>query len=101
MILSPLLTLPVSWGILFLLPNSGADEPWWELAHMRLVLLPRFVDLVAFAWLVSSYRQVKKATAAAEVIGVVRVALLHLTVRFYAARFGGQAGSPTCAVSVF
>ena len=101
MILSPLLTLPVSWGVLFLLPNYREDEPRWELAHMRLALLSGFVDLVVFAWLVSSNSQVKKAAAAAGVIGVVKVALPQLAVGFYAARFGGQAGSHACAVSVF
>jgi Na+/phosphate symporter len=68
---------------------------------MRLALLPGLVDVVAFAWLVSANSQVKKVAAAAGVIGVVRVALPHLAVGFYAARSGGQGSDSECAISVF
>jgi hypothetical protein len=100
-ILSPLVTLPISGGILFLLPSCGIDEPWWQLGHLRLALLPGLVDLVAFVWLVSANIQVKKVAATAGVMGVVRVALPQLAVGLYAARLGGQASDPECAISVF
>ena len=100
-ILSPLVTLPVSWGILILLPNCGLDEPWWDLTHMRLALLPGFVDLVPIVWLASAKTQVRKAASIAGVVGVIRVALPQMAVGIYAARFGGQDGDPACAVFSF
>ncbi len=83
------------------LPDCGVDEPWWQLRHMRLALLPGLVDLGPFVWLVSAKAQVRRAAAVAGVIGVARVALPQLAVGLYAAGYGGQAGDPSCSVSVF
>ena len=93
--------LPVSWGILYLLPSCGVDEPWWQLGHMRLALLPGLVDLIPIVWLASAKTQVRKAAAVAEVAGVIRVALPQLAVRYYGASPGGQDGDPACVVSSF
>jgi hypothetical protein len=100
-IFSPLLTLPMSWGVLLTLPSCGIDEPWWELAHIRLALLPGLVDVVAFVWPVSANSGVKKVAAAAGAIGVIRVVAPQLAVGLYAARISGQGSDPACAVSVF
>ena len=101
MVFSQLLMLPVSWGILLTLPSCGIDEPWWELALIRLALLPGLVDVAAFVWLVSANSQVKKVAAAAGAIGVIRLVAPQLAVGLYAARLGGQGSNPACAVSVF
>ena len=68
---------------------------------MRLALPPGFVDLVPIVWLASAKTQVRKAAAAAGVVGVIRVALPQLLVSYYAAISGGQDGDPACAVSSF
>ena len=91
----------MSWGILFLLPNCGLDQPWWQLTHMCLALLPGLADLVPIVWLASTKTQVRKAAFAAGVVGVIRVRLPQLVVGDYAARFGGHGGDPDCAVSSF
>ena len=83
------------------MPNCGLDEPWWDLTHIRLALLPGFVDLVPIVWLASAKTQVRKAASIAGVVGVIRVALPQMAVGIYAARFGGQDGDPACAVSSF
>ena len=101
MILSPIVTLPVSMGILLTLPNCGIDEPWWQLNHIRLALLPGSMDLVAFVWLASANSQVRKAAATSGVIGIIRVALPLLAVGYYAARSGVQENNPACDVSSF
>ena len=100
-ILSPLVTLPITGGIIWLLPDCGVDEPWWQLGHMRLALLPGLVDLVPFVWLASAKAQGRRAAAVAGVIGVARAALPQLAVGLYAASYFGQGGDPACSVSVF
>ena len=91
----------MSWGILFFLPNCGLDQPWWQLTHMCLALLPGLADLVPIVWLASTKTQVRKAAFAAGGVGVIRVRLPQLVVGDYAARFGGHGGDPDCAVSSF
>ena len=83
------------------MPICGVDEPWWQLAHMRLALLPGFLDLVTIIWLASAMPQVRKAAAVAGVTGVIRVAWPQVAVGFYSASSGGQDGDPDCAVSSF
>ena len=68
---------------------------------MRLALLPGLADLVPIVWLASTKTQVRKAAAAAGVVGVIRVELPQLAVGYYAATIGRQDGDPACAVSSF
>jgi hypothetical protein len=100
-ILSPLATLPITGAIIWFLPDCGVDEPWWQLGHIRLALLPGLLDLVPLVWLVSARAKVRRAAAVAGVIGVARVALPQLVVGLYAAGYGGEGAGPSCSVSVF
>ena len=93
-VLSPLVTLPITGIVISFLPECGNDVPWWQVGHLRLALLPGVVDLVPFVWLLSGKSRVKHAAAMAGAIGVARVALPQLTLGFIAARYGGQEGTP-------
>ena len=99
--LAPLVTVPITGGIIVSLPDCGLDEPWWELRHIQLALLPGVVNLLPPVWLVSAKSQVRRAGAVAGMIGVARVALPQVLVVIYATSSGRQAGDPTCSVSVF
>ncbi len=112
-VLSPLVTIPIIGIVISFLPECGNDEPWWQVEHLRLALLPGMVDLVPFVWLLSAKTRVKRAAAIAGVIGVARLALPQLTLALIAMRYGGQEGSigppagdylsrdPSCFVSPF
>ena len=99
--LAPIVTAPITVGIIVFLPDCGLDEPWWALRHIQRALLPGLVDLGPFVWLVSAKAQVRRAGAVAGVIGLARVALPQVLVGIYATSSGGQAGDPSCSVSVF
>ena len=100
-ILSPLVTLPITWGIISFLPDCGVDEPAWQLRHMQLALLPGLVDLFSFVWVVSAKAQVRRAAAVAGLIGFSRLALPQVLVGIYATSVGGPVGDISCPVSVF
>ena len=101
MFFSPVLTLPITGGIIAGLPDCGLDEPWWELRHMRLALLPGLVDLLLFAWLLSGKLKVRLAAVVAGVIGIFRVGFPQVLLSIYVTSSGGQAVDPSCSVSSF
>ena len=100
-ILAPLVTVPITWGIFAYLPDCGADEPWWQLRHIQRALLPGLLNLLPFAWLASRKVPVRRMGAVAGMIGVVRVALPQVLVVIYATSSVGQPGNSSCTVSVF
>lgn len=91
---------PVTYGIIMALPDCGLDEPWWELRHLRLALLPGLVDLLALAWLASRTAAVRRAAVVAGFMGVARFVLPQAGL-LYAASSAGQVLDPACSVSVF
>ena len=101
LLLSPIVTAPITAVIIFSLPDCGADEPWWELPHMQRAFLPALVDLLPFLWLASPASSVKWAATIAGLIGAVRFAFPQMAIAMYAAASGGQIDDPSCSVSSF
>ena len=63
MILSRIVTLPITYGILFFLSHCRLNKAWWRLTHMRLAVLPRSMYLVPFVWLASVNTLLRKPAA--------------------------------------
>lgn len=99
--ISPIVTAPLTAGVILSLPECGVDEPWWILSHMQLAFLPVMVDLLPFLWLASHTAQVKWAAVFAGLIGAVRFAFPQVAMAIYAAGSGGQSADPSCSVSIF
>src|SRR3989304_337430 len=87
---SPLLTLPINWIILASIPNCGDDEPWWELRHFEIALVPGLADLLPFLWLVSGAAAVRRAAIVAGLMGSARYAIPQAAMLIYAMSSGGQ-----------
>ncbi len=100
-LVSPMLTAPISLALILSIPDCGLDEPWWELPHFQRALLPGLVDLLPFLWLVSAGARVRKAAIIAGLIGVARFTVPQVSVALYAGWSGGQASDPACNVSSF
>lgn len=104
LVVSTLVTLPISIIILFLIPGCGEPGPpgeplgsteGWELGYFEIALLPALADLLPFLWLVSGTPRVRRAARVAGRMGLARYAIpqvLTLT--------GALAGAE-CAVSGF
>lgn len=99
--LSPLVTVPVTAAIILLLPDCGVDEPWWEQGHIQRAFLPGLVDLLPFAWLLSTTSRVRWAALIAGLMGTLRFMFPQVALAVYGASSGGQAGDPSCNVSGF
>ena len=87
---SPLATLLIGWNILQSIPVCFEDDPWWELRHFQLALLPALLDVLPFLWLVSGTRGVRGAAIAAGLMGTARYAVLQGATLRYSASFSGQ-----------
>ena len=102
---SPVLTLPVSWIILQSIPDCGEDEPWWELRHFELALLPALADFLPFLWLVSGAPGVRRAALVAGLIGSARYAILQAVTLNYSMSYGyagqGHTLNSDCTISIF
>ena len=97
---SPLLTLLISWIILASLPDCGEDEPWWELRHFEIALVPALADLLPFLWLVSGTPSVRGAAIAAGLVGSARYAIPQAATLMHSMSSGGQE-NPGCTISVY
>jgi hypothetical protein len=86
--LSPAVTLPLSAIILASVPDSGMDEPWWELRHLEIALLPGLADLLPFLWLVSRAPDVRRAAFVAGLLGMVRYAVPQAATLIYGTSYG-------------
>src|SRR3990172_7580832 len=98
---SPLLTLLISWIILASLPDCGEDEPWWELRHFEIALVPSLADLLPFLWLVSGTPAVRRAAFVAGLMGSARYAIPQAATLIYAMSSGGQTLNSAWTVSIF
>ena len=98
--LSPLLTLPISWMLLASLPDCGVDEPWWELRHFEVALLPSLADLLPFLWLVSAAPGVRRAAFVAGLMGSVRYAIPQAATLMNSRSYGVHE-NPECTISVY
>ena len=96
---SPLLTLPISWIILGSIPDCGDDEPWWELRHFEIALLPSLADLLPFLWLASGTPGVRRAAIVAGLMGSARYAIPQAATLIYSTSSGGQALNSQCTIS--
>jgi len=97
---SPVLTLPISTTLLGSIPDCGVDEPWWELRHFEIALLPALADFLPFLWLVSGTPGVRMAAIAAGLMGSVRYAIPQAATLMYSMSYGGQE-NPGCTISVY
>ena len=100
-LVSPVLTAPISLALISSIPDCGLDEPWWELPRIQRALLPGLVDLLPFLWLASSGTRVRQAAIIAGLIGAARFAAPQVSVALYAESSGGLASAPACNVSSF
>jgi len=98
---SPLLTLPISTIILASIPDCGDDEPWWELRHFEIALLPSLADLLPFLWLVSGTPDVRRAAIVAGLMGSARYAIPQAATLIYSMSSGGQTSNSECTISSF
>lgn len=98
---SPVLTLLAGWWILTSIPDCGEDEPWWELRHFELALLPALADFLPFLWLASRAPGVRGAALVAGLIGSARYTILQGATLIYASSSRGQESNEDCTVSVF
>ena len=99
--ISPLLTLPISAILLTSIPDCGDDEPWWELRHFEIALLPALADLLPFLWLVSAAPAVRRAAIVAGLMGSARYAIPQAATLMYSMWSGGQALNSGCTISSF
>ena len=93
---SPLLTLPISGIILESMPDCGDDEPWWELRHFEIALVPALADLLPFLWLVSGTPGVRGAAIAAGLMGSARYAIPQAATLIESMSSGGE-----CTISSY
>ena len=98
---SPVLTLPISSIILGSIPDCGDDEPWWELRHFEIALVPALADLLPFLWLVSGTPGVRGAAIVAGLMGSARYAIPQAATLIYSTSSGGQALNSQCTISIF
>jgi len=98
---SPLLTLPINWIILGSIPDCGDDEPWWELRHFEIALLPALADILPFLWLVSGTPGVRRAAIVAGLMGSARYAIPQAATLIYSTSSGGQALNSQCTISSY
>ena len=96
---SPVLTLPISSIILGSIPDCGDDEPWWELRHFEIALVPALADLLPFLWLVSGTPGVRGAAIVAGLMGSARYAIPQAATLIYSTSSGGQASNSQCTIS--
>ena len=96
---SPLLTLPISAAVLGSIPDCGDDEPWWELRHFEIALVPSLADLLPFLWLVSGTPGVRRAAIVAGLMGSARYAIPQAATLIYTMSSGGQALNSECTIS--
>jgi len=87
---SPVLTLLIGRIVLFSIPDCGVDEPWWELRHFELALLPALADFLPFLWLASRAPGVRKAAVIAGALGATRYAVVQAATLIQSTSFGGQ-----------
>jgi hypothetical protein len=98
---SPVATLVIGRLILGTLPDCGEDEPWWELRHFQLALLPALLDFLPFVWLVSRAPGVRRAAVIAGALGASRYAMVQVATLVYSTSSRGQESNADCTVSVF
>ena len=98
---SPVVALPISWIILASIPDCGDDEPWWELRHFEIALLPALADLLPFLWLLSRTPAVRRAAIVAGLMGSARYAIPQAATLISSMSLGGQALSSECTISIF
>jgi len=98
---SPVLTLLISWIILASLPDCGEDEPWWELRHFEIALVPSLADLLPSLWLVSGTPGVRRAAIVAGLMGSARYAIPQAATLIYSTSSGGQALNSQCTISSY
>ena len=93
----------VSFAIVSVMPQCGADETWWEAKHVRLAFLPGALSLVPLGWLFSKSPIARQAGGIAGLMGASQFALPQAALAYYAAVPGaeGQLGNASCTVSVF
>jgi len=96
---SPVATLLISWIILGFIPDCGEDEPWWELGHFEIALVPALADLLPFLWLVSGTPAVRRAAIVAGLMGAARYAIPQAATLIYSMSSGGQALNSQCTIS--
>jgi hypothetical protein len=96
---SPMLTLPIGRIILTSLPDCGIDEPWWELGHFELALLPALADFLPFLWLVSGTPKVRRAALFAGLMGAARFAIPQAVTLDYGLSTIAQPGNSACTIS--
>ena len=98
---SPVLTLLISWIILASIPDCGEDEPWWELRHFEIALVPALADLLPFLWLLSGTPGVRGAAIVAGLMGSARYAIPQAATLIYSMSSGGQTLNSECTISIF
>src|SRR3972149_9523366 len=98
---SPVLTLPISAMPLASIPDCGDDEPWWQLRHFEIALLPALAVLLPFLWLVSGTPGVRGAAIAAGLMGSARYAIPQAATLIESMSSGGQALNSDCTISIF
>ena len=96
---SPVLTLPISAILLASVPGCGDDEPWWELRHFEIALLPALADLLPFLWLLSRAPSARRAAIVAGLMGSTRYAIPQATTLVHSMSSGGQAMNSDCTIS--
>ncbi|MDO8616970.1 MAG: hypothetical protein Q7T33_14760 [Dehalococcoidia bacterium] len=94
---SPVLTLPISLLILGSIPECAGDEPWWELRHFEIALLPGLADLLPLLWLASGTPGVRGAAIVAGLMGSARYAIPQAATLIYSTSYGDG----ECTISVF
>jgi hypothetical protein len=99
--ISPVLTLPIARILLWVIPDCGDDEPWWELRHFQLALAPGLVDLLPFLWLLSRAPAVRRTALVAAVMGSVRYAIPQVATLIYSTSSGAQTSNADCTISSF
>ena len=97
--LSPVLTLPISGIVLASIPDCGVDEPWWELRHFELALVPALADFMPFLWLASAAPGVRRAAIVAGLLGAARYAIPQAVTLVYSISSGGQGSNTECTIS--
>src|SRR3989304_6628145 len=100
---SPVATLLIGWIILQSIPECVEDDPWWELRHFELALLPALLDFLPFLWLVSGTPGVRGAALVAGLMGSARYAIAQAATLIYGTSYGysGQSFNSDCTISTF
>ena len=101
LLITPVVTLPVSALLLQSIPDCGVDEPWWELRHFEIALAPALADLLPFLWLASSTPGVRGAAVVAGLMGTARYAVPQAATLIASISSTGQASNSECTISTF